>query len=188
MPTYFDAYYFDDHFDINSPAINMRLRQPNKFRQQRGFTLIELITCLIILAIVSAVAMVKVSNLQSDARISKMRGIAGNLRTGIDMIYARSVIEAVESECIIDEGIKTEVEGFFVCHGYPIAYIDSVVRLMNIDNKKTLYVRNKNVDGHRVASISFSGTPYTYEPQGDFCQVLYQPEKQPQVVTLLDAC
>ncbi len=166
----------------------MRLKQPNKFRQQRGFTLIELIACLIILAIVSAVAMVKVSNLQSDARISKIRGIAGNLRTGIDMIYARSVIEAVENECNVEEGKKTEVEGFFVCHGYPIAYIDSVVRLMNIDNKETLYVRNKTIDGHRVASISFSGTPYTYEPQGDFCQVLYQPEKQPQVVTLLDAC
>ena len=51
---------------------------------------------------------------------------------------------------------------------------------------------NKEVDpgsnAERVAAISFDADSYTYSPEGDFCQVLYQPEKEPQIVVLDGAC
>lgn len=158
-------------------------------RTQRGFTILELITCLVILGLVSATAMVKFLDVQGNARASKIHDVAGNLRTGIDMIYAKSAIAGVEGECNYVE--KTEIETYYVCHGYPIAYVDSLRRLLSIDPTE-LYVNNKEVEdgsnAERVAVISFDTESYTYSPVGDFCQVLYQPEKEPQIIVLDGAC
>ncbi|EHU9445379.1 hypothetical protein KZY42_002808 [Vibrio vulnificus] len=33
-----------------------------------------------------------------------------------------------------------------------------------------------------------SSCNYTFQSSGDFCQILYQPEKQPQIVSLTDGC
>ncbi|MEZ9205390.1 histidine kinase, partial [Vibrio splendidus] len=70
-------------------------------------------------------------------------------------------------------------------------YVDSLRRLLNIDRTE-LHVINKEVDpgsnAERVAAISFDADSYTYSPEGDFCQVLYQPEKEPQIVVLDGAC
>jgi prepilin-type N-terminal cleavage/methylation domain-containing protein len=158
-------------------------------RTQRGFTILELIICLVILGLVSAAAMVKFLGIQGNARASKIHDVAGNLRTGIDMIYAKSAIAGVEGQCNYVE--KTEVETYYVCHGYPIAYVDSLRRLLNIDRTE-LHVINKEVvpdsNAERVAAISFDTDSYTYSPEGDFCQVLYQPEKEPQIVVLDGAC
>ncbi|CDU03708.1 MULTISPECIES: type II secretion system protein [Vibrio] len=157
--------------------------------RQNGFTLLELIISVLILAVVSATAMVKFLDVQGSARASKIHDVAGNLRTGIDMIYAKSAIAGVEDECNYVE--KTEIETYYVCHGYPIAYVDSLRRLLNIDATE-LHVINKEVDSgsnaERVAAISFDTENYTYSPEGDFCQVLYQPEKEPQIVVLDGAC
>lgn len=157
--------------------------------KQNGFTLLELIVALLILAVVSVTAIVKFLDIQGNARASKIHDVAGNLRTGIDMIYAKSAIGGVEGQCNYVE--KTEVETYYVCHGYPIAYVDALRRLLNIDETE-LHVINKEVipdsNAERVAAISFDTDNYTYLPEGDFCQVLYQPEKEPQIVILDGAC
>ncbi|MCU8345103.1 hypothetical protein M2G60_06205 [Vibrio vulnificus] len=59
---------------------------------------------------------------------------------------------------------------------------------MNIDRNGGLHINNKEIDGHRVAAISFYADKYTFQTNGDFCQILYQPEKQPQIVSLTDGC
>ncbi|MCZ8489304.1 type II secretion system protein [Vibrio lentus] len=51
-------------------------------RTQRGFTILELITCLVILGSFHT-AMVKFLDAQGNARASKIHDVAGNLRTGI---------------------------------------------------------------------------------------------------------
>ncbi|WP_394250058.1 type II secretion system protein [Vibrio profundi] len=164
----------------------------------KGFTLLELIASIVIMAFVASGAMMKFSQVQADARASKIGGVAGNLRTGIDMVFAKSAIAGVEDTCT--SGTKVEVEGYFVCYGYPIAFINAIERLMNIDtNEETakLYVRNKADDDehqnpdeqeHLIAAITFFKDHYTYNTEGSFCQVLYQPHKEPQIITLLDGC
>ncbi|MBW3695849.1 type II secretion system protein [Vibrio sp. T187] len=166
--------------------------------KQKGFTLLELIASVVIMAFVASIAMMKFAGVQSDARSSKIDGVAGNLRTGIDMIYAKSAISGVEGDCAA--GTKVEVEGFFVCRGYPIAFIESVERLMNIDTNDEsakLYVRNKaddadhqnpNEQEHLIAAITFNKDSYTFKEDGPFCQVLYRPHRTPQIIRLQDGC
>ncbi|END2489512.1 prepilin-type N-terminal cleavage/methylation domain-containing protein [Vibrio vulnificus] len=156
-----------------------------KYRQT-GFTLIEMVVVLVLIAIVSAVAAVRFLGIQADARSQKVRDMAGQMRTAVDMVYAKSAILGVESSCNYIQ--KVEVESYYVCHGYPIAYIDAVRRLLNIDRNGGLHINNKEIDGHRVAAISFYADKYTFQTSGDFCQILYQPEKQPQIVSLTDGC
>ncbi|MCZ8485545.1 hypothetical protein O9993_06630 [Vibrio lentus] len=56
----------------------------------------ELITCLVILGLVSATAMVKFLDVQGNARASKIRRGRQRFIAGIDAIYAKSAIAGVE--------------------------------------------------------------------------------------------
>ena len=63
---------------------------------------------------------------------------------------------------------------------------------MNIDSSELKVINKDNFPGkpeeERRAAITFHMYEHTYEPQGNYCQVLYQPEEEPQVVVLDSAC
>jgi MSHA pilin protein MshA len=61
-------------------------------QKQRGFTLIELVVVIVILGILAAVALPRFVNLQSDAKASSMKGLAGGLRASMELIRARWLV------------------------------------------------------------------------------------------------
>lgn len=63
------------------------------FNATKGFTLIELIVVITIIGILSAIALAKFINIQTEARIAKAQGIFGTIRIAADL--AKSV-------CILD--------------------------------------------------------------------------------------
>ncbi len=56
-------------------------------KNQKGFTLIELVMVIVILAVLGAVAIPQFVNLQNEARLSAETGVAGGVRAGISTFF-----------------------------------------------------------------------------------------------------
>lgn len=58
-------------------------------RQQSGFTLIELITVVVILGVLAAFAIPRFASLETEARIGAIKGLAGSVRSGAALAHAK---------------------------------------------------------------------------------------------------
>src|SRR3954468_2467158 len=60
--------------------------------RQQGFTLVELVTVLVILGILAAVAIPKYVSYTSEARTASLNGLAGALRASVSLTQAKYVV------------------------------------------------------------------------------------------------
>ena len=82
-----------------------------------GFTLIELIVVIVILGIMAAIAGPKFINLQTDARISVIRGVEGSLRSAATLVYSRALIDGTEADAT--GTVATSDGNVTTAFGYP---------------------------------------------------------------------
>lgn len=88
-----------------------------QFKNQAGFTLIELIVVIVILGILAAVAVPKFINMKEEAFLSAMDGLVGAINSAATLTYAKAIISGVETE----ETATIEVDGHSVelVYGFP---------------------------------------------------------------------
>lgn len=71
-------------------------------REQKGFTLIELVIVIVILGILAAVAIPRYIRIVSEARAAAVNGMAGGLRSAVMLAKARYMVAGDNSLATVD--------------------------------------------------------------------------------------
>lgn len=85
-------------------------------RRQSGFTLIELITVIVILGILSAFALPRFAGLESQARSASLDGLGGSVRSGAALAHAVWLANGTSPATITMEGVTIDMDA---TTGYP---------------------------------------------------------------------
>lgn len=83
-------------------------------RRQAGFTLIELISVIVILGILSAFAIPRFANLESQARAAAVEGLGGAMRSAAALAHAVWLATGATAASITMEGRNVAIS-----NGYP---------------------------------------------------------------------
>jgi len=130
--------------------------------RQQGFTLIELIMVIVILGILAATALPKFVDLSSDARESKMEGLAGGIRGAVSIVKSKYIITGT-TPVPMDDGSTVVVGQRGAARGVPVA--------------GTTGIQNAIDYSGFTPTTTDTTTPQIFEPDGKTgvatCRVFY---------------
>jgi MSHA pilin protein MshA len=85
------------------------------YKQQSGFTLIELVVVIVILGLLAATALPRFVNLTGQARVASLQGIAGAVASGAALARAQWLVDGTGAGSVTVDGQVVTV----TTSGYP---------------------------------------------------------------------
>jgi MSHA pilin protein MshA len=156
---------------------------------QRGFTLIELVVVLSIVAVLAGIALPRMVNLQRDARIGQLQGVRGSIVSGATLIHSamlarRGLPDAAPcpggggapADNLLTGAGTACTEGGLVqtMHGYPAATAQGILSASGLGTSFNPTATDLAADGYR---ITIRGNSTTIEridaPSPTGCSFIY---------------
>lgn len=113
-----------------------------------GFTLIELVVVISILAILMAIALPRFAALQTEARMAKMNGVLGSIKAAAALAHSIQLTQGLASNAAVT--MEGPVGNVAMANGYPTAALISIGRAAGLvdDNGAAItgYVLNSNLN------------------------------------------
>jgi MSHA pilin protein MshA len=106
-------------------------------RNQKGFTLIELIIVIVVLGILAVTAAPQFIDFSSDARTSTVKGLKGSLQAASQTVYGKSSIQGQLADDYLDvngNGSDNSLNGpdISTANGYPDATATGIVKAASL--------------------------------------------------------
>lgn len=103
-------------------------------RQEKGFTLIELVMVIVILGILAAFALPRFADFSNEARVSSINGLAGAMRSAASITHARQIANNAASNV----SVSLEKQTITMIQGYPTANAAGIGAAAQISSDYTL--------------------------------------------------
>jgi len=130
-------------------------------KQQGGFTLIELVVVIVVLGILAAVAVPRFINVQTEARVAVMQGLAGSVASAANLAHAKWIAAGSTGTTVDMDGTSVNVS----TAGYPTLAtggIDAAIK--TVSNNVALNATGFNYTGKTSCKITYNETNGDVDP------------------------